>query len=281
MTPRLPAGSRSFRDTRPRAAVNPKTERPESFPADRPIDHHVAGHAAEHPDKPGRPRSDRTDGSLVAPQPRAPGLDVQIRGSRSVWPARRWRHAPRPRATPTFPRGSGKEVVAEPSTRRGILARALNAPETSLWLVALGAIASAISFLMRPPKGGGVRYWNPLDARQRLTFAIGSASVVLLALGAVLALVPRSSGFHIDRWVVLLGSAVLLSVLLYGVDVAQLYRDRRTVLKHYVGNSWQREVAVRTARVAWCARHPLLGSEWWPDVSTAESPQSDASSARR
>jgi len=38
----------------------PKTERPESFPADRPIEHHVAGHTAEHPDKPGRPRSDRT-----------------------------------------------------------------------------------------------------------------------------------------------------------------------------------------------------------------------------
>ncbi len=37
-----------------------KTERPESIPADRPIDHHVAGHQAVHPDKPGRPRNDRT-----------------------------------------------------------------------------------------------------------------------------------------------------------------------------------------------------------------------------
>jgi hypothetical protein len=47
----------------------PKTERPESFPADRPIDHHVAGHQAAHPDKPGRPRNDRNHS---APQPLAP-----------------------------------------------------------------------------------------------------------------------------------------------------------------------------------------------------------------
>jgi site-specific recombinase XerD len=45
----------------------PKTERPESFPADRPIDHHVAGPNAEHPDKPGRPRDDRT--KTTTPQP--------------------------------------------------------------------------------------------------------------------------------------------------------------------------------------------------------------------
>jgi hypothetical protein len=32
---------------------------PESSPADRPIDHHVAGPKAKHPDKPGRPRNDR------------------------------------------------------------------------------------------------------------------------------------------------------------------------------------------------------------------------------
>jgi hypothetical protein len=46
----------------------PKTERPESFPADRPIDHHVAGRKAAHPDRPGRPRNDRNH---TTPQPRA------------------------------------------------------------------------------------------------------------------------------------------------------------------------------------------------------------------
>ena len=35
-----------------------KNERPESSPAERPINHHVAGARAEHPDKPGRPRND-------------------------------------------------------------------------------------------------------------------------------------------------------------------------------------------------------------------------------
>jgi transposase len=38
----------------------PKTERPESSPAERPINHHVAGHQAVDLDKAGRPRSDRS-----------------------------------------------------------------------------------------------------------------------------------------------------------------------------------------------------------------------------
>jgi Transposase IS116/IS110/IS902 family len=49
----------------------PKTERPESLPADRPIDHHLADPTVEHPDKPGRPRNDRSDRSHAAPQPLA------------------------------------------------------------------------------------------------------------------------------------------------------------------------------------------------------------------
>jgi hypothetical protein len=48
----------------------PKTERPESSPAERPIDHHVAGPRAEHPDKPGHPRNQRLE--LRTPQPLAP-----------------------------------------------------------------------------------------------------------------------------------------------------------------------------------------------------------------
>ena len=64
----------------------PKTERPESFPADRPIDHHVAGHKAEHPDKPGRPRNDRNH---TTPQPLAPDdlteAPVQISSKRSIF----------------------------------------------------------------------------------------------------------------------------------------------------------------------------------------------------
>jgi hypothetical protein len=43
-------------------------ERPESPLADRPIDHHVAGPKAEHPNKPGRPRNDRNH---TTPQPPA------------------------------------------------------------------------------------------------------------------------------------------------------------------------------------------------------------------
>jgi Transposase IS116/IS110/IS902 family len=52
-----------------------KTERPESIPADRPIDHHVAGHQAVHPDKPGRPRNDRTHRNRKPSQPLTPQLD--------------------------------------------------------------------------------------------------------------------------------------------------------------------------------------------------------------
>src|SRR5215211_4670777 len=78
----LPARSRRLPRLPPTGGAPPKTERPESFPADRPIDHHVAGHTAEHPDKPGRPRNDRNHST---PQPLAPDLTkapVQI--SRSV-----------------------------------------------------------------------------------------------------------------------------------------------------------------------------------------------------
>jgi hypothetical protein len=45
----------------------PKTERPESIPPDRPINHHVAGHQAADPDKAGRPQSDRTNRSRHTP----------------------------------------------------------------------------------------------------------------------------------------------------------------------------------------------------------------------
>ena len=50
-----------------------ETERPESIPADRPINHHVAGHQAVDPDKPGRPRNDRTHRNRRTPQPLTPG----------------------------------------------------------------------------------------------------------------------------------------------------------------------------------------------------------------
>ena len=44
-----------FHDTRTTGRLEdplpPKTERPESFPAERPIDHHVAGRKASTPDK--------------------------------------------------------------------------------------------------------------------------------------------------------------------------------------------------------------------------------------
>src|SRR5215211_3080920 len=77
----LPARSRRLPRLPPEGGDPPKTERPESFPADRPIDHHVAGHKAEHPDKPGRPRNDRNH---TTPQPLAPDLTkapVQISDS--------------------------------------------------------------------------------------------------------------------------------------------------------------------------------------------------------
>jgi hypothetical protein len=51
-------------------------------PADRPIDHHVAGHKAVHPDKPGRPRNDRTPRNREPSQPLTPDLD-NGRGSES------------------------------------------------------------------------------------------------------------------------------------------------------------------------------------------------------
>ena len=55
----LPARSSGSATTRPTAGST-KNQRPESSPGGRPTDHHVAGHQAEHPDKPGRPRTDRT-----------------------------------------------------------------------------------------------------------------------------------------------------------------------------------------------------------------------------
>src|SRR5215213_8418208 len=72
MAANLPARSRRLSRLPPTGGGPPKTERPESSPADRPIDHHVAGYQAEHPDKPGRPRNDRKH---TAPQPLAPRLD--------------------------------------------------------------------------------------------------------------------------------------------------------------------------------------------------------------
>jgi hypothetical protein len=59
MTPSLPAGSPSFRDSRPRAAVHQRPSGRSRPTRIDPIDHHVAGHQAEHSDKPGRPRRDR------------------------------------------------------------------------------------------------------------------------------------------------------------------------------------------------------------------------------
>ena len=50
MTPRLPARSQKCRETRPtRAALLKKTERPESSPAERPINHLVTGHTGRGP----------------------------------------------------------------------------------------------------------------------------------------------------------------------------------------------------------------------------------------
>jgi hypothetical protein len=74
MTPNLPASSQKCCDTRPQAAV-PKDRAAGAIPADRPIDHHVAGHQAVHPDKPGRPRNDRTHRNRKPSQPLTPQLD--------------------------------------------------------------------------------------------------------------------------------------------------------------------------------------------------------------
>ena len=74
MATSLPASSCGSRDTCPQRRGHTKNERPESFPAGRPINHHVAGHQAEHPDKPGRPRNDRTPLN-TSPQPLTPALD--------------------------------------------------------------------------------------------------------------------------------------------------------------------------------------------------------------
>jgi hypothetical protein len=52
----------------------PKTARPESLPADRPINHHVTGRWAVDPDKPGRPRSDRIHASPQITRPRTSGM---------------------------------------------------------------------------------------------------------------------------------------------------------------------------------------------------------------
>jgi hypothetical protein len=141
--------------------------------------------------------------------------------------------------------------------------------DITLWLVALGTLSSAISFLTRPPEGGGLRYWNPLSRRERLSFAIGAAGVLLLVLGAAGALIPSSS-VRISRWVVVPGTAALFVSLVYFVAVAQLYRDRQVVLREHVGSAWQREIAQSTARLTWCARHPLIPSEWWPGGRAAQ-----------
>jgi transposase len=53
----------------PHSGCPQKTERPESSPADRPIHHHVADTTVAHPDKPGRPRSDRSQPHHPQPLP--------------------------------------------------------------------------------------------------------------------------------------------------------------------------------------------------------------------
>jgi hypothetical protein len=91
----------------------PKTERPESFPADRPIEHHVAGHKAEHPDKAGRPRSDRTS-RRTSPQPLTAALD---RGPDSdKQQSRRRYRLPCLATVAAEPRCRGREAFAAGST---------------------------------------------------------------------------------------------------------------------------------------------------------------------
>ena len=75
----------------PTSGAPKETERPESIPAERPINHHVAGHQAVDPDKPGRPRNDRTHRNRRTPQPltpeldNGPGSDKQHSDMRSGW----------------------------------------------------------------------------------------------------------------------------------------------------------------------------------------------------
>jgi hypothetical protein len=82
--PPLPGWHRVFRPAPqllryPPSGGDPtRNERPESFPAERPINDRVAGPTAEHPDRPGHPRSDRThpvSEPLAAELQRGPGSD--------------------------------------------------------------------------------------------------------------------------------------------------------------------------------------------------------------
>jgi hypothetical protein len=138
----------------------------------------------------------------------------------------------------------------------------LDASRISVWLLAVGAIASAVSFLGSPPDGGGLRFWNPLPRKARLLFALGASGIVFAAFGGAMALVPPSADWKVCPSVVVIGSLLALVVLIYVFNVWRLYRDRQQVLRSFAGDAAQRDTARRTATIGWCARHPLAEGVW-------------------
>lgn len=134
----------------------------------------------------------------------------------------------------------------------------------SLWLLAVGGIASAVAFLGSPPDGGGLRFWNPLPLKARLLFSLAASGVVVIAVGGVIALIPPSTEFMVSSWAVVSASLLALLVLVYAFNVWRLYRDRQQILRDFGGNEAQRSAAKRTATIRWCARHPLAEGFWPP-----------------
>ena len=154
----------------------------------------------------------------------------------------------------------------------------MDASRISVWLVALGSVGSAVSYLSNPPRGDGLRFWVPLSARARLTFGVGAASVVLFLIAAAMALVPDSTDLRIATWLVIVGTFALVLGVVYAASVERLYRDRQQVLEHHASADWQLELAAKTARLSWCLRHPLSEGDFWPGQAraTSEETRSDA-----
>jgi membrane associated rhomboid family serine protease len=134
----------------------------------------------------------------------------------------------------------------------------------SLWLLVGGAIAVAISYLLSLPDGGGTRYWTPLRFATRIIYAVGAAGAVFALVGTILAL-PGGTDFSVPPVLVVAGVFGAGSWIIYATNVALLYRDRRRILREHVSADWQRDAAMTTARLRWCARHPRCGSQFWPE----------------
>jgi hypothetical protein len=126
----------------------------------------------------------------------------------------------------------------------------------SVWLLAIGGVATAAAVLGEPPRPRGVTFANPLSRRSRLLWASGAGGAIVVGVGGLVALIPDDVGEVSRVWAVP-APLLLLVILVYMIDVALLHRDRRFLARKYSeGNpNWPR---IRSQQpLSWSLLHPL------------------------